>query len=363
MKHFNRRSPRHAGVYQRCREDCPADRCRKPTWSFVLEVPAGSHRRRQLTKGGFESAGAAAGARTELQRRYRSGSLPEDTKITVEQYLREWLAGKVKRDEVDENTEVRHLTEAYQRIVDKRQAEIAAAKAKRDARIAEAEAENLRRRSHGKVRMQSTAYGMGAVPRPVGPATLQRIHGTMRAAIRSAFADELIGSDVSRSARLPKPDRRKVVRPDISQFWTLLDTAREHRLYPLMLLPGNSGIRRGELAGLRWADIDLTTGMLVVRRQRKSVSYRVVEADAKSQAGQDRVVMLGERTIKGIKSWKAKQAAERLAWGPAYHDGGYVFTREDGTRTTSPTRLASSCAVQASPMRSCTPCGTSTPQH
>jgi integrase len=106
--------------------------------------------------------------------------------------------------------------------------------------------------------------------------------------------------------------------------------AREHRLYPLLLLAGNSGLRRGELAGLRWADINLTTGMLVVRRQRKSINYRVIEADAKSQAGQDRVVMLGERTIKGLKSWKAKQSAERLAWGPAYHDGGYVFTREDG---------------------------------
>jgi hypothetical protein len=63
-------------------------------------------KRCQLGKSGFESARAAADARAELQRRYRQGSLPEDMKMTVEPYLRQWLAGKIQRKEVGESATV-----------------------------------------------------------------------------------------------------------------------------------------------------------------------------------------------------------------------------------------------------------------
>jgi integrase len=56
-------------------------------------------------------------------------------------------------------------------------------------------------------------------------------------------------------------------------------------------------------------------------------AYRLAR---EGDAGQDRVVMLGERTLTGLKEWQAEQDAERDEWGPAYHDQGYVFTREDG---------------------------------
>jgi integrase len=74
------------------------------------------------------------------------------------------------------------------------------------------------------------------------------------------------------------------VPPDIAQFWRLLDRARDHRLYPLMLLAGNSGLRRGELAGLRWPDIDLATGQQMVRQQRKSIINRVAQMATKAEA-------------------------------------------------------------------------------
>jgi integrase len=224
----------------------------------------------------------------------------------------------------------RHLTNAYQQIVEDRHAEIDAALKRRQSRISQIEAENQRRRARGRTRMRSTTRCLGAMPRPVGPKTLQNIHGTMKAALHSALKQELITHNVWLAAELKEPDRHKVVPPDIDQFWHLLDLARDHRLHPFMVLAGNSGLRRGELAGLRWSDIDLTTGRLVVARQRKSVRYQVVESEAKTRAGQNRVVMLGERTIAVLKRWKAIQNAEKLAFGPAYHDSGYVFTWQNG---------------------------------
>lgn len=355
MKNYNRPSPRYKGVFQRCREDCPPDRCRRHSWSYAAEVPTGSNgKRRQLTKGGFESARSAADERAEVLRQHRTGLLPEDTKITVGDYLPQWLAGKVKRRKIDASTALayrhhieaylvpqlghirlcdlrgEHLTLAYERIVDEREAEIALAKARREQRLKEVQAENDRRRAQGKTRMRSTTRGMGKVPRPIGPATVQRIHSTMRAALRTALKNEKIPRDVAINAELPDCDKRKVIPPDIDQFWALLDLASDHRLYPLMLLAGNSGLRRGELVGLRWADLDWDSGRLVVTRQRKVLGYQVVETDVKTNAGQDRVVVLGERTLRALKAWQGQQEAEREEWGPAYRDDGYMFTWEDG---------------------------------
>jgi hypothetical protein len=76
--------------------------------------------------------------------------------------------------------------------------------------------------------MRSTTRCVGQVPRPIGPTTVHRIHGTMKAALRSALKQELIGRDVSLGAELTQPQRRKVLPPDIAQFWHLLDLARDH---------------------------------------------------------------------------------------------------------------------------------------
>jgi integrase len=313
-------------------------------------------KRQQPGKGGFESAADAAGARDEVKRRHRTGSLPENQKITMEEYLCPWLEGKVDRKEIDENTEVsyrhhieahlipqlgrirlrdlrsRHLTEAYARIVKQREEEIAEAQAKRHDRIAKIEEENRRRRTQGKKRMLSTTRGLGAVPRPVGPKTLENIHGTLRAALSDAlYTDEpLITGEIWKGAKFTKPKEHRTVPPDVDQFWALLDLAAGHRLYPLMLLAGNAGLRRGELAGLKWEDINLDTGQLTVNRQHKSIKYRVVVSEAKSEAGQRRTVMLGGHTLTCLKRWKETQDAERGAWGEAYLGEGYVFTRENG---------------------------------
>ncbi|MBE1485855.1 tyrosine-type recombinase/integrase [Plantactinospora soyae] len=128
---------------------------------------------------------------------------------------------------------------------------------------------------------------------------------------------------------MPKVERRKVKPPSPEMYGAFLD-AMENELYPLVLLCGYSGLRRGELCGLKWTDVNLDTGRLQVNRQRVSVGYQVSEREAKSDAGQDRVVYLDGGATGALKTWRTTQRKERLAWGPAYADGGYVFTRENG---------------------------------
>jgi integrase len=78
------------------------------------------------------------------------------------------------------------------------------------------------------------------------------------------------------------------------------------------------GLRRGELAGLAWADVDLKTRRLHMRGEVKSEDS-------------DRVIVIDQDTAGALKAWRQTQLAERIVWGPAWTDSGRVFTREDGT--------------------------------
>lgn len=122
-----------------------------------------------------------------------------------------WVASRLR------DLRGRHLTAAYTRIVEHRQAEIAEARAKRAARIAEVGNANARRRAQGKKRMRSTTRGAGKVSRPVGPSTLENIHGTLRAALADAlYTDEpLITGEIWKAAKFTNPKDHETVPSDI----------------------------------------------------------------------------------------------------------------------------------------------------
>jgi integrase len=148
--------------------------------------------------------------------------------------------------------------------------------------------------------------------------------------LKSAVKAGLIARNVAGDADLPKVERRKIRPPEPKTYGALLDALVGVRLYVLLLVAGHSGMRRGELAGMKWADIDLTTGRWVLGLQRTSVGYEVIEKTAKTEAGEGRVVYLDESVLIELRTWRKQQIAERLAWGEAYVNGGYVFTRENG---------------------------------
>jgi integrase len=116
---------------------------------------------------------------------------------------------------------------------------------------------------------------------------------------------------------------------DASQLRVFAASVAEDRTYALWQLAMSTGLRRGELAGLRWEDLDLGAGRLRVAVTRTVVSYRVVDGDPKS-ATSKRAIGLDPGTVAALKAHKARQATERLAWGPAWADNGLVFVQEDG---------------------------------
>lgn len=88
-------------------------------------------------------------------------------------------------------------------------------------------------------------------------------------------------------------------------------------------------MRRGELLGLRWEDVDLDAGRLAVRRNLVAVDYDAVEGEPKS--GRPRTVALGPDTVALVRAHRRRQLEERMAWAEGLTDTGLLFVREDGT--------------------------------
>jgi len=89
------------------------------------------------------------------------------------------------------------------------------------------------------------------------------------------------------------------------------------------------GLRRGELCGLRWADVDLDGGVLIVNRTRVVVDGKTIDSTPKTAAGR-RPVPLDASLVGIFRSHKARQARERLSAGEAYSDGDYLLANEIG---------------------------------
>ena len=101
-----------------------------------------------------------------------------------------------------------------------------------------------------------------------------------------------------------------------------LDFIEGERLFALFSLTAYCGLRRDEVAGLTWAEVDLDEGVAFVRETGSGDG-------PKSESGV-RVVPLPPPAVQPLRAWRTQQAADRLAWGPDWADTGLVFTREDG---------------------------------
>lgn len=105
-----------------------------------------------------------------------------------------------------------------------------------------------------------------------------------------------------------------------------LDSTEDDRLYPLYHLAAYYGLRRSELCGLCWADVDLATRRVHVRQAQVED-----ELDSTKSEDSERIITIDEGTAAVLRSWRKAQLAERMAWAGVWTDSGRVFTREDGT--------------------------------
>lgn len=111
----------------------------------------------------------------------------------------------------------------------------------------------------------------------------------------------------------------------VRQLLSGLSTDRLAHAWHLAL----SGLRRGEIAGLRWTDVDFDSGTLTIANNRVSAGGRSIENDPKSFTSR-RTLPLPDRLVVALRDARERQRVERIEAGTAYRSGAYVVSNEIG---------------------------------
>jgi integrase len=170
--------------------------------------------------------------------------------------------------------------------------------------------------------------------------TIQLHHRIVSNALAQAEKNQLVMRNVCRLTELPRQPRREMRTLTIKQVTAqLLSVLQGDRLYAAFLTFFMTGLRRGELLGLRWQDVDLTAGILQVRQilvriynrgtQGEGRKTRLAFHEPKTEKSR-RSVPIPEACLAALKSHKAHQAEEKILLGPGYQDNGLVFAQAHG---------------------------------
>jgi integrase len=165
--------------------------------------------------------------------------------------------------------------------------------------------------------------GTGLSPRSVA-LTLGRLSAALESAVDEGKLARNPARNVKAPARAPREQETWTV-AEVRRFLASADADRLAACWRLSLY----GLRRGEVLGLRWRDIELKAATLTVRQARVLAGYEVRVEEPKSRNGA-RTLPLDDALVATLKALKARQASERLAAGPAYERSGYLAADELG---------------------------------
>lgn len=164
----------------------------------------------------------------------------------------------------------------------------------------------------------------------LAPKTVRNAHGTIRKALDDAVKRRYVVRNVASDAQPPRLEHTEMVTWTPEQVQTFLAHVDGDRLYAMWFLYVTTGMRRGEVLGLRWSDVDLDRGRLSIVRQLTVVDGDPIVSEPKTKRGV-RTISLDDRTAGVLADHRRRQIEERLAAGPVWEDTGLVFTWEDGT--------------------------------
>jgi len=164
----------------------------------------------------------------------------------------------------------------------------------------------------------------------LGVRTTQQVHAVLHNALEQAVRDEAVARNVAKLVKVKTPTYEVGRGLTVAQAKSLLHAVAGERLQALYVLAIYLGLRRAEVLGLRWDDIDLDAERLQVTQTLQRVEGRLQLLPPKTRHSR-RTVPLPPPCVDALRQHRARQDRERLALGPAWTDSGLVFTTTIGT--------------------------------
>ncbi|MFF5410934.1 tyrosine-type recombinase/integrase [Streptomyces albidoflavus] len=164
----------------------------------------------------------------------------------------------------------------------------------------------------------------------LSPLTLTYIHSVLKSALEHAVREEEIPRNVARNVRTGTPRPRRFEPLTADEARQFLAATRGHRLHALFELALHTGLRKGELLGLHWEDLDLNAGTAGIRRTLQRTSAGGLTTLPTKTRASERRIALPTRCVQSLKLHHEQQQQEREAAGAAWQPNGHVFTTAQG---------------------------------
>jgi integrase len=290
-------------------------RARGPgAWELKYDVGLNPATGRRITR--FKTV---HGAKRDAQRELRAiltaldaGAYADPRKLTVGQWLNQWLAEA-------QHVVARKTLERYREIVDRHLVPALGAIPLGKLQPVHVQAYYTQALTAGR---RDGTGGLSAQ-------TVVHHDRVLNVALKRARSLRLIASNPIEDVSRPRVERHEIEALEPTEAAALLTAARSSRMFPIIFLALATGLRRGEVLGLRWSDINLARSTLTVAQSLEQTRAGLAFKAPKTRRSR-RTIALSPAVVEELQAHRAKQAADRLALGMGRDPADLVFTRIDG---------------------------------
>ena len=141
-------------------------------------------------------------------------------------------------------------------------------------------------------------------PKGLSPKTVRNIHTIIYSACEKAIIERLLAANPAVGCTLPRKEHKEMKTLPLEKLDTFFAEAKESGVFELYYIELSTGLRRGELLGLKWTDIDWNAGTLSIQRQIQRIKGVVQETALKTRNAY-RTIALPEDTLTMLKQRKA----------------------------------------------------------
>lgn len=288
-------------------------------WVSTVNLPDGADGKRHQRVRRFATKGEAVADLDTFVASLRSGGYVAPQAMTMAEYLTDWVTVNARR-------RAPSTVNGYRSKIDRSIIP----------RIGRLKLQALTVPDLDRLYADLAATGRVNGAGGLSDSSIVQIHRIIHSALAEAFDADVVARNVADKAHPPTAKSAKA--PEM-KTWTAaeLDTFLRTVTGPkaaLFRLAALTGMRRGEVCGLRWADVDLEAGgplggSLTVRHTIQRIGGEIVHGGPKS--GKNRDVTIDTVAVAMLRSHRRAQLEDRLRHGAGYVDEGLVFTRPEGT--------------------------------
>lgn len=252
---------------------------------------------------------------TRLLRELDTGSYVDPSALTVAEYLERWLTVYAEAN-VSQKT-----YERYRGIVTNHLSP--AFGAMKLAKLHPLHIQSYYAKMRKEGRKDGRRGGLSAQ-------TILHLHRVLSEALKMAVRWQLLARNPADAVQPPAVQQKEVKALDAAQTAWLLELAEGTRLYLPIMLAVTAGLRRGEILGLKWADVDWTQATIRIQRAVEETKTGVTMKAPKSRQSR-RMVALPSITVEALRVHRAKQDEYREKLGPDYAEQDLICSVEDGS--------------------------------